>query len=254
MAEVPVTHEPASQRRHFRISAPADVCIAGLRCPTLDWSLGGFRIAAYAGNASVCDGLQVEFALDFQGFRISFHARAEVLRREGDQLAAKWVELGERESSLLRRFISDVIGGRLAAVDGVLKHIDRPVTKVSLIETSESVAVRNYRVWRRALVSALYLLLGLALVTFALWTVSQAWMSVNVETVVTAMQLEQVVSIDAGAIRDLNVIPGAEVNAGQVLLKVDSEVASRTLDVARRELKSAEADLALAHELVEQER
>src|SRR5262245_45425917 len=150
MAALPVTHEPASQRLHFRGSAPAEVCVAGLRCPTLDWSLGGFRIARYAGNASVCDRLHVEFALDFQGFRISFHACAEVLRREDDQLAAKWVELGERESSLLRRFVSDVIGGRLAAVDGVLKHIDRPVTKIPLVETSESEAARNLRTWRRA--------------------------------------------------------------------------------------------------------
>jgi multidrug resistance efflux pump len=254
MAALPVTHEPASQRLHFRVSAPAEVCVAGLRCTTLDWSLGGFRIARYAGNASVCDRLHVEFALDFQGFRISFHACAEVLRRENDQLAAKWIELGERESSLLRRFVSDVIGGRLAAVDGVLKHIDRPVTKVSLVETTEPAAARNYRAWRRALVSTIYLLLGVALVAFALWTASQAWMSVNVETAVTAMQLEQVVSIDAGAIRELNVIPGAEVKTGQVLLKVDSEVASRNLDVARQDLKSAEADLALAHELAQQEK
>jgi multidrug resistance efflux pump len=254
MAALPVTHEPASQRRQFRISAPAEVCIAGLRFPTLDWSLGGFRIARFAGNASVRDQLQVEFVLDFQGFRISFPASAEVLRREDDQLAAKWVKLGERECSLLRRFVSDVIGGRLAAVDGVLKHIDQPVTKVALAETAEPAATRSQRAWRRALVSALYLLLGLALVAFALWTVSQTWTSVNVETAVTAMQLEQVVSIDAGAIRELNVIPGAEVKTGQVLLKVDSESASRNFDAARLELKSAEAGLAVAHELVAQEK
>ena len=254
MAALPVTHEPASQRRHFRISAPAEVCVAGERFPTLDWSLGGFRIARYAGNASVRDRLEVEFTLDFQGFRISFVANAEVLRREDDQLAAKWVKLGERESSLLRRFGSDVLGGRLAAVDGVLKHIDRPVTKVALVETAEPAATRCKRAWRRALVSALYLLSGLAVVAFTLWMVSQTWMEVNVESAVTAMQLEQVVSIDAGTIRELNVIPGAEVKTGQVLLKVDSEVASRNFDVARLELQSAEAGLALAHQLVEQEK
>src|ERR1044071_7534193 len=123
MAALPVTYEPASQRRHFRISAPAEVSVAGVRFPTLDWSLGGFRIARYGGNASVRDRMQVEFAVDFQGFRISFPANAEVLRRDDDQLAAKWVELGERESSVLRRFGSDVMAGRLAALDGVLKHI-----------------------------------------------------------------------------------------------------------------------------------
>src|SRR5262249_37949674 len=122
MSALPVTHEPASQRRHFRICAPAEVCVEGLRYPTLDWSLGGFKIARYAGNASVCERLHVEFVLDFQGFRISFHANAEVLRRDDGQLAARWVELGERESSLLHRFVSDVMGGRLAGVDGVLKH------------------------------------------------------------------------------------------------------------------------------------
>jgi len=68
MTALPVTHEPASQRLHFRVSTPAEVCVKGLRYPTVDWSLGGFRIAAYSGDAHVRDRLQVEFALDFQGF------------------------------------------------------------------------------------------------------------------------------------------------------------------------------------------
>ena len=253
MTALPVTHEPASQRLHFRVSTPAEVCVKGLRYPTVDWSLGGFRIAAYSGDAHVRDRLQVEFALDFQGFSISFLAGAEVLRREDDQLTAKWVELGERETSVLRQFASGIMSGRLTAVNEVLKHIDRPVTKVALLEPVNS-AAQNKRTWRRAAISILYLLLGLGLVAFALRAIAQTWMNVNVETAVIAMPLEQVVSIDAGTIRDLNVIPGADVKAGQVLLKVDSEVVSRNLDVARQELKSAEADMAEAHLLVEQEK
>jgi multidrug resistance efflux pump len=254
MTALPVIHEPASQRRHFRVTAPAEVCVSGLSYPTLDWSLGGFRIGGYAGNASVRDRLEVQFGLDFQGFSISFPASAEVLRRENDQLTAKWVQLGERETSLLGQFASGVISGRLTAVNDVLKHIDRPVTKVALLETAESAVVRSKSAWRRAVISLLYLFLGLALVAFTLWTVAQTWMSVSVETAVTAMQLEQVVSIDVGVIRELNVIPGDDVKDGQVLLKVDSEVASRNLDVARQELRSAEADLVQAHLLVDQEK
>ena len=253
MEALPVTYEPASQRRHFRITAPAHVRVDGSSYPTLDWSLGGFRIGNCAGGFNLRDHLQVEFALDFQGFHISFPASAEVVWRQGDQLGSRWMHLGQRESGLLRQFASDVMGGRVASIDGVLKGIDRPVTKVELVEKGESHAARNKRSWQRAAVSTLYLAVGLALAGSGLWIAAQMWRTLTFESAVTAVPLEQVVSIDAGEIREMRVVPGSEVRAGQMLIRVDSEVASRNVDVARHELKSAEAELAEAHSLVQQE-
>ena len=47
MAAPSVTREPASQRLHFRLTSPAEVGIGGVRYRTVDWSLGGFRIAQF---------------------------------------------------------------------------------------------------------------------------------------------------------------------------------------------------------------
>jgi multidrug resistance efflux pump len=254
MAAVAVTHEPASQRRHFRVTSPAQVSLGGASFPTKDWSLGGFCIGDFKGSADVGDRIPVQFSLDFQGFAITFAALAEVVRRDSGSLAAKFIDLGERESELLRQFVSAIVTGQITPVDGVLKHLDRPVTKVALTATNEPVATRRKRNVRRFIVSAIYVLLGLAIAAYALLTLAGMFMRVNVDTAVTAMPLEQVVSMDVGTIAELYVQPGAPVLAGQPLFRVDNEVTARNVEVARQELKSAEVDLREAQSRTEQER
>src|SRR5438067_7543199 len=101
MAAVAVTHEPASQRRHFRVTSPAQVRLGTDSFPTRDWSIGGFCVDEYHGSAQVGERTPVHFSLDFQGFAITFPAVAEVVRKDSRALAAKFIDLGERESDLL---------------------------------------------------------------------------------------------------------------------------------------------------------
>lgn len=253
-AAVAVTHEPASQRRHFRVTSPAQVSIGGATFPTKDWSVGGFRIRNFNGSAQVGDRTPVQFSLDFQGFAITFVALAEIVRMEGDSLAAKFIDLGERESELLRQFVSAIMSGQVTPVEGVLKHLDRPVTKVALTATNEPVAVQRKRSIRRLAVSAIYVLIGLGVAAYALLTVAGLLMRVTVDTAVTSMPLEQVVSMDVGTIAELYIQPGAEVRAGQALFRVDNEVTARNVEAARQEVKSAEVDLREAQSRTEQEK
>ncbi len=251
MAAVSIAHEPASQRRHFRVTAPAKVRIHGTVYATSDWSAEGFRITQFQCACSLHECIDVEFAVDFQGFSISFCANAQVVRCDGSELAAKFTGLGERAANLLSDFVTGLMNGQVMAVDGVLKHMDRPVTTVPLMQTGEP---SGRQVWRRALISALYVLIGLAITGLAVRTLYSMWTTVNIETAVTSMQLEQVVATDAGLLRDLNVQPGSPTHSGQILMRVESEVAAHGVDVARQQLQSAEADLVEAQRVVEEEK
>ena len=254
MSALSVVHEPACQRRHFRVASPAEVSIGGGRYQTADWSLGGFKIVKYDGTAQPGDRIPVHFWLDFQRFGVSFDATAEVLRREGDSLACKFVELGERESELLRQFVASITSGQMVAVDGVLKHLDRPVTKTPVSIAPERAGGSRKRSIRRFVIAGIYLLAGVLVGGYAFLTVGGLVMRVNVETAVTSMPLEQIVSTDVGAIQELYVQPGAKVTSGQPLFRVDSELAERNVEVARQELKSAEIDLREAQSATEQEK
>ncbi len=249
-----VKHEPASQRLHFRVTSPAEVEIGGRRYPTENWSVGGFKIVRFDGSAEPGERIPIQFGLNFQGFDVSFEANAEVLRREGDTLAAQFIGLGERESELLRTFVSNILSGQMVGVDGVLKNLDRPVTKTPISVPAAGSAVPRKHTIRRFVVAFIYLVVGLVLAGYTFLTVAGLVMRVNVETAVTSAPLEQVVSMDIGTIRELNVQPGAEVQAGQQLFRVENETTIRAVEAARQEIQSAEIDVRQTHSATESER
>jgi multidrug resistance efflux pump len=251
MAAVSVAHESACERRHFRVITPAEVEIGGVRYPTVNWSLGGFRIANFRATAQPGDHLLIHFRIDYQGFSVSFDAQSEVVRVERESLAAKFVKLGERESELLRQFVAAILGGQMVPVEGVLRHINRPVT--SLQVGNERLSAPRKGAFRRFMVASLYILVGLATAAYALLVVTGMVTRVNVDTAVTSAPLEQVVSTDLGTIRELYVQAGSEIRAGQPLLRVENEVAVHNVEAARQEQKSAEVDLRQAHSATEQE-
>ncbi len=251
MAALSVAHEPACERLHFRVTTPAEVEIGGARYATVNWCVGGFRIADFRGTAQRGDHIPVHFKVDFQGFSVAFEARAEVLRVERESMAAKFVKLGERESELLRQFVAAILGGQVVPVEGVLRHVNRPAASVPA--TSEPSSVPRKNLFRRLVIASIYVLLGLALGAYALFTVAGMVTHVTVETAVTSAPLEQVISTDLGMIRELYVQPGAEIKAGQPLFRVENEIAVRNVEAARQEQKSAEVDLRQAHNSTEQE-
>ena len=242
MSSVPVIYETPSRRQYFRVSAPAEVTFGGRTWPTKDWSSGGFSVEPYDGPAAPGDRLPVRFALDFQGFAISFTSDAKILRRQGERMAAEFIGLGEREHHLLRYFTSALISGQMAPVEGVLKNLDRPVTKIATNPPAVSAApVRN--AIRRISAAILYLVIGLAILGFVVLTILGNVTHVNVQTAVTSAPLEQVISADVGVISEMNVTPNMAVRAGQPLFRVDSETSVRNVQQARQDLETAQIAL-----------
>jgi multidrug resistance efflux pump len=251
MAALSVAHESACERRHFRVTTPAEVEIGGAWYPTVNWSLGGFKIDGIRESAQPGNQLRIHFRIDFQGFGITFDTRAEVVRMEGTSLAAKFIKLGERESELLRQFVAATLGGQMVPVAGVVRQINRPVANLPVANERQS-APRKSAV-RRFVIASLYILVGLATAAYALLTVAGMVTRINIETAVTSAPLEQVVSTDVGTIRELYVQPGSDIRAGQPLFRVENEVVVHNVEAARQERKSAEVDLRQAHSATEQE-
>ena len=82
---VTVRRERPDQRRHHRVSAPFYVALDGHKVRCSDWSLGGFRIDDFPGGIpDAGDDLPLNCTLPFQGFDVSFEARAEVIRSDLD--------------------------------------------------------------------------------------------------------------------------------------------------------------------------
>src|SRR6478609_261095 len=109
MSALSVVYEAPSRRMAYRVTAPAVVTMQGRAFRTKDWSTGGFATDEYDGPARPGDRIRVGFAVDFQGFAVSFAGEARVARRDREHLAAEFLRLGERELGLLRYFSSSLV-------------------------------------------------------------------------------------------------------------------------------------------------
>lgn len=86
---------PQSRRRDRRLQEPPlTVALQGLKFPTVDWSLGGFRIGGYRGRAEVGDRFTVAAFGELAGRLLGGTAVATVVRRDvlARELAASFAE------------------------------------------------------------------------------------------------------------------------------------------------------------------
>ena len=80
---VKVKRERPDQRRHHRVTAPLFVDVGGVRLRAADWSLGGLRIEDHPGPVPEVGALlPISLTLPFQGFEVSFDAKATVVRND----------------------------------------------------------------------------------------------------------------------------------------------------------------------------
>src|SRR5438045_3526612 len=128
-----LTRESASQRKHYRLTAPAAVAMGGYRHNTRDWGIGGFSIDQFEGVPPVGQMVHVQFLLNFQHFEISFPARATIVHHSARKIGTKFLNLGEREESLIKYFASTIVSGEMVAVGNALQRVDRPVTPAASI-------------------------------------------------------------------------------------------------------------------------
>ncbi|MDE3060483.1 MAG: hypothetical protein KGJ06_05680 [Pseudomonadota bacterium] len=123
-----------SQRRHWRVTVPIVIAIGGKDYPSMNWSVSGFRVADITKTVRPGDYIDVYVKIPFHGFDVGFDANARVCRYDGHEreLAAEFVNLGEREQETLRTFIQGLTTGEMAPIGGIIKKLDLPVTPATL--------------------------------------------------------------------------------------------------------------------------
>ena len=102
---------PNRRRDRRNILPPIELVIEGEAYSTVNWSLGGFLIAPFAGAADVGDHIQVEIVVRIGDVVRRHRAEAEVVRRHHQRrrLAANYTRLTPETIDTLE----GVITGRL---------------------------------------------------------------------------------------------------------------------------------------------
>ena len=241
-----VRFDPPSLRKHDRVTAPAAVILESVRYSTLQWSPGGFCIQEYFGSAVPGDRTAVRFLLNFHGFEISFNAMVEVVRvdAKSESLAARYVDLGEREQELLKHFLSGLVSGQIGVVGDTIRHLDIPLHALPAPATAGDRASRLRRFRDLAGRSLLYLIVGPAVIGFGVLTLYRSFFHLEVGTAVVARPIESMVSLGTGRLSRVYVREGQAVAENQMLFTVEDEEANREVQNARLDRDEATAQLA----------
>jgi multidrug resistance efflux pump len=245
---VKVRRERPDQRRHHRVTAPLYVTVAGHRVKAADWSLGGLRIEAFPGELpAVHASLDLLLTLPFQGFDVTFDAKAEVVRANPDTrvIAVRFIELGERERELMSHFLEELVRGSMVDVEDTIQRIDVPVTPASLKpdpNPSHQVPVKRWPTKMLAM-SAFYAVAGLLIFGYAAVLTYTNFFRMEVRTAVITAPLETVTATADGRVDWTDVKPGDPVKAGEVVVKLVDSQLQRELELAEIAVQERKAKL-----------
>ena len=251
MESVSVRYDRASARRHPRVTVPARVEIDGRQYPTRDWGVGGFRVAPFDGDARVGEPRPIRFYLNFQGFEIGFETQAKVCAhdKEAKAISAEFIDLGARESELLRYFVRGVATGDVTSVSETIVHMDSPTSVANWgrapIAGADPLAQEALKK-RSRLTTALYFAVGPVLAGYALLTGYQSVFRMEIESAVVVRPTETVVAQGVGSLESVLVQEGSIVRAGQPLLTAIDQDQGRDLETREHDLAEARIELGAA--------
>jgi len=245
---VKVKRERPDQRRHHRVTAPLHVEYAGHRVRAADWSLGGLRIEAFPGELPVVgQDVPLQLGLPFQGFDVSFDAKARVVRVDvaTATFAVRFTEIGERERELMQHFIEELVRGSMVDIEDTIQRIDVPVTPASLEPDTNPVAQMPLRRWpvKTVAMSGLYAALGLAVFGYTALLGYTNFYRMEVQTAVISAPVETVQAQADGRIEHAEVKPGDTVKAGQIILNVFDNLLEREIELADIAIREQKAKL-----------
>ncbi len=247
---VKIKRERPDQRRHHRVSAPLYVEVAGHALRASNWSLGGLKLDSYPDPLpAVGEEFTVNVTLPFQGFDVSFEAKADVLRlvEEEHTFALRFIEIGERELELMQHFIEELVRGSMVDVEDTIQRIDVPVTPASLEPDAKKVIkeapIRRWPV-KSIVMSAFYITFGLLVFTYAGVLAYTNFFRMEVQTAVISAPVETVKAHADGYIGWKQFRPGDNVRAGDVIIQLYDNSLEREIELADIAVKERKAKLA----------
>ena len=231
-----ISREKPSQRRHHRVSTPIDITINDELYNVSDWSLGGFKIDNFTdNNLKPGDEFECHFSLPFQGFFVAFNIDLIAIRADSGVLAAKFIELNERQTELLEHFIEELVRGNMTSVGDTILRIDSPVTPVSTEPDPNPKGEVPIKRWPTKLIAmtCMYACVGVILFTYIFFTLWSNFLSLEVETGVVTAPIESVVSPTDGKIRKVTASLNQLVSQGSPLINIENPSIEENLERAK---------------------
>ncbi len=246
---VRVKRERPDQRRHHRVTAPIFVDYAGQHMRAADWSLGGLKIEKFEGTLpEIGTEIELGLMLPFQGFDVSFTAKAEVMRRDlaTSMFGVRFTEIGERERELMQHFIEELVRGSMVDVEDTIQRIDVPVTPASLEPDGPKLVkgtpVKRFPV-KTLVMTGVYILLGVVVFGYAGMLAYSNFYRMEVQTAVITAPVETVIAKADGRVSLSDVKPGQQVKAGDIVIKMIDSVLEREIELADIEVQERKAKL-----------
>lgn len=234
---VKVRRERPDQRRHHRVTAPLYIDYGGYRLRAADWSLGGFRVENFPEQLpEIGAELALHLSLPFQGFDVSFDAKAEVVRDDplAGMFACQFTELGERERELMSHFIEELVRGSMVDVEDTIQRIDVPVTPASLepdVNPISKVPVQRWPV-KAFVMTSIYAVLGIFVFGYIALLSYSNFYRMEVQTAVIAAPVEAVAAQAEGRVVWTGLKPGDPVKRGQVVVNLLDNKLEREIELA----------------------
>jgi len=242
---VDIIRERPSQRLHHRVTAPLRVMLQGQAFDVVDWSLGGFRLAGLSSPPG--DDQTVLCTLPFQGFDITFEAKATVIRSSADtgETAFRFRDLGDREAGLMRHFIEDLVRGKMTGVEDTILRIDTPVTPVPTKPDPNPVHQVPVRRWpiKQIVMTAFYLLLGTFIFGYVAVFLFASLFRLEVSTAVITTERTQINAPASGELLRLPRPEGSRVVKGAPIAVFADEDLQAEIQKAELALMQATVEL-----------
>ncbi|MEP4769712.1 MAG: HlyD family efflux transporter periplasmic adaptor subunit [Roseibium sp.] len=243
-----IIHERPSQRLHYRVSAPMRVTLDEQSYDAVDWGLGGCRLKGLSCSLPEVGSVRTLFCtLPFQGFNITLKAEAEVVRcfEDSQEVAFRFVHLGERETALMQHFVEDLVRGKMTDVADTIVRIDTPVTPVPTKPDPNPIRDLPTRRWpiKQIVMTLLYVFLGLGVFGYVAIYIFATLFRLEVSTAVVSADRVEIKAPVAGRMTLFDVRPGDVVTAGSILARFENKDLAAEIRQAETSLMQAEAEL-----------
>ncbi len=243
--------ERPERRRFLTVTAPLFVELrSGRSVRAAAWSLGGVSVVDAGADVPETGAVEtLKLTLPFQGFEVSFLAKANIIERDPRQgtFAAEFVDLGERERGLLCHFLDELVRGSMASVEDTIQRIDVPLAPMPLESQAFAgpMGMEKVRSANPAMMTALYSTLGLLVFGYLGLLLYSNLVRFEVDNARLTVPVERLVSLGEGHIRRTNMAVGANVKAGETIAFVEDNQLEREIELADVAVRESEARVAL---------
>jgi multidrug resistance efflux pump len=258
----------ASQRKHFRITIPITVMIAGREYIAEDWSAGGMRVINYGGYLEKDEEFAVSLQIPFNGYTVGVPVIAIVkdVDSKTQSLTVTFKPLKPAEKEVINSFVSGIMSGEMVGIDGTIRRLDVPVTPFDTKPDQPLDPVVEDR--RRKLGIAIYSIIGFLLTLMFSSLVYNNLYVVEAGRAVYAADIEVLSAPINGSVREVLISKNQILDKGSPLMtfidtgreqqmevtKIRYGVAQEEIEAVRRRVNTLRNNLSLKRSVLERNR